>query len=81
MTWQAADPRPVRKAPWAAGPALVYEGVVQRLEGEPPVVVVSWTCGHRHINTGPARKCSEALARKYTRDAATNLSKSDTIDP
>lgn len=63
-TWLAVEPRSVRKAPWSSL-GRIYEGIVLRKDGSRTVEVRP--CGHQHINPLPARKCSEALARKLNK--------------
>jgi hypothetical protein len=67
QAWVPVEPRSIRKAPWANLPGVVFEGTVLRREGDPPVTTEIKRCGHRHINPGPARRCSEALARKLNK--------------
>lgn len=79
--WVVVEPRTVRKAPWAALPGVSYEGTVLRKEGTITVEVKH--CGHRHIGLGPARKCSEALARKLNKEnpAPPTVHQSGNMDP
>lgn len=67
LRWEAVEPRSRRKAPWASMPGVIYEGTILLREGDPPITRGVSHCGHRHINSGPARKCSEVLARKLNK--------------